>query len=92
MTKRLQVLFEDDELRAVQAMARRRRQTTAAFVRDVLREARAAAEHRLPEAKLRAVREASAHSYPSGEMEQILSQVERGYLDPSPPGQDPATS
>ncbi len=80
MTKRLQVLFEDDELLEIQALARRRRQTTAAFVRDALRAARAVAEYPLPEVKLRAVREAVGHAYPSGDVEEILAQIERGYL------------
>jgi hypothetical protein len=66
-------------------MARRRRQTTAAFVRDVLREARAAEEYRQPEAKLRAIRDAAAHAYPSGEIEEIEAQIERGYLGGLPP-------
>lgn len=79
MTKRLQVLFEDDELTAIRALAKRRRVTTAAWVREVLRAARAAAEYPLPEVKLRAVREAAALSYPIVDIEQLLSEIERGY-------------
>jgi hypothetical protein len=46
----------------------------------------------MPEAKLRAVREASAHAYPSGEMPEILAQIERGYVGPTAPASKPRTS
>jgi hypothetical protein len=80
MTKRLQVLLEDDELREIQAVARRHRQTTAAWVRDALRSARAEAGYPLPETKLRAVREAAALAYPIGEVDEVLAEIGRGYL------------
>lgn len=80
MTKRLQVLFDDRELEEIQALARRRRQTTAAFVRDALRSAREAAAYPPIESKLRAVREAVAHEYPTGDIEEMLAEVERGAL------------
>ncbi|MBA2266145.1 MAG: antitoxin [Chloroflexi bacterium] len=81
MTKRLQVLFEDDELAEIQQLARRRRQTTAAWVRDALRAARASAEYPDPEPKLRAVREAMAYDYPTGSIEDILGAITMGYAD-----------
>ena len=40
MSKRLQVLLDDEELAEIQELARRRHQTTAAWVRDALRVAR----------------------------------------------------
>ena len=92
MTKRLQVLLDDEELREIQALARRRRQTTAAFVRDALREARASAQYALPEAKLRAVREAAAHAYPSGDIEDLLAEIERAYLPDGRIESDPTVS
>ncbi len=79
MTKRLQVLLEDDELAEIQALARRRRQTTAAFVREALRTARTTAEYPAPEVKLRAVREAAALAYPIGEIDELLAEIDRGY-------------
>lgn len=81
MTKRLQVLFEDEELAEIHRLAKSRRQTTAAWVRDVLRSARQEAIYPDPEPKLRAVREAMTHSYPTGDIEQVLAEIERGYLD-----------
>lgn len=79
MMKRLQVLLEDDELADIRALARRRHQTTAAWVRDALRTARAAADYPLPETRLRAVREAAAHAFPSGDIDDMLGEIERGY-------------
>jgi predicted transcriptional regulator len=84
MTKRLQVLLDDEELAEIQELARRRHQTTAAWVREALRTARDTATY--PEAgrKLRAVREAAAHAYPIAEIETVLAEIERGY------GEEPA--
>lgn len=83
MTKRLQVLFDDGELAAIQRLARRRRQTTAGWVRDTLRAAREAQEYPDPEPKLRAIREALSHDYPTGDIETLNEEIERGYLESS---------
>jgi hypothetical protein len=79
MTKRLQVLLDDEELAERQELARRRHQTTAAWVREALRTARDTATY--PEAgrKLRAVREAPSHAHPVAEIEDVLADIERGY-------------
>jgi len=80
MTRRLQVLFEDDELAEIQAFAKRRRQTTAAFVRDAVRAARQSSDHPTVESKLRALREAVSHAYPTADVDQMNEEIERGYL------------
>ena len=69
MTKRLQVLLPDEELAEIQQLARRRRQTTAAWVRDALRVARDTASYPETGRKLHAVREAVSHAYPASEIE-----------------------
>jgi hypothetical protein len=79
MTKRLQVLLDDDELAEIQELARRRRMTTAEWVRQALRHARDGATYPEASRKLRAVREASLHAYPAGEIDEMLAQIERGY-------------
>lgn len=81
MTKRLQVLFDDDELADIQRLAKRQRKTTAAWVRDALRVARAADEYPEPAPKLRAIREAMTYDYPTGEVAELLADIERGYAD-----------
>jgi hypothetical protein len=81
MTKRLQVLFEDDELAEIKRLAKSRHQTTAAWVRDTLRSARRETTYPDPEPKLRAVREAMTRAYPIGGIDQVTVEIERGYLD-----------
>ena len=84
MTKRLQVLFEDDELAELQELAKRRRLTTAAWVREALRAARDAAVYAEPAPKLRAVREAASHAFPVADIDDLLAEIERGYGDGGP--------
>ncbi len=80
MTKRLQVLFEDDELRELQRLARQHRMTTAEWVRRSLRAARDADGGADTSQKLAAVRTAAAFSFPAGDIETMLDEIERGYL------------
>jgi len=79
MTKRLQVLFEDDELRDIQRLARQRRMTTAEWVRRSLRAARDAEAGADVGQKLAAVRTAAAFRFPSPDIEQMLDEIERGH-------------
>jgi predicted transcriptional regulator len=79
MTKRLQVLLDDEELAEIQELARRRHQTTAAWVREALRVARDTPAYPETGRKLRAVREAAAHTYPAGDVDDMLHEIERGY-------------
>jgi hypothetical protein len=79
MTKRLQVLFDDDELSDIQRIAKRRGMTTAEWVRRSLREARDAQSRKDPAARLAVVRAAGRHRYPTGDIDQMLSEIERGY-------------
>ena len=80
MSKRLQVLLDEAELREIQKIARRRRQTVAEWVREALRAARRQEPAEPVERKLAAVREAARHAYPAPDIEQMLAEVERGYL------------
>jgi predicted phage gp36 major capsid-like protein len=79
MTKRLQVLLDDAELAEIQELARRRHQTTAEWVREALRRARDGAAYPETARRLRAVREAAEHAYPTADIDEMLEQVERGY-------------
>jgi hypothetical protein len=79
MTKRLQVLFEDDELRALQRLARKHRMTTAEWVRRSLRAAREADSGADVGQKLTAIRTAAAHSFPTADIGVMLDEIERGY-------------
>lgn len=79
MTKRLQVLLDDRELAEIQRAARRRRQSVAEWVRIALREARDADAGRPAADKLRSLRESTAHAFPTGPIEEMLAEIERGY-------------
>jgi hypothetical protein len=82
MTKRLQVLFDDDELAQIQRLAKSQRKTTATWVRDALRAARTQSTYPDAEPKLRAVREAASYAYPTGDIDEILDDIARGQSDP----------
>jgi hypothetical protein len=84
--KRLQVLMDDEELREIQRSARRERVTTAEWVRQRLREARERQARADVATKLAAVQAAYRHQGPTADIEQMLSEIERGYL-PSEPAQ-----
>ena len=84
MSKRLQVLLDEDELAEIQRLAKRRHQTTAAWVRDALRVARDTAGRPDVDRKLRAIEQAYQYSHPVGDIEQMLEEIERGYLEPLP--------
>ena len=79
MSKRLQVLFDDREYAALQAVARTRRMTMAAWVRQALRTARREQPLETVQSKLEAIEKAAAYEFPSGDIEQLLEETERGY-------------
>lgn len=79
MSKRLQVLLSDQEMTDIQRLARRERLTVGEWVRRVLRQAREQKPSKEPEAKLRAVRQGVEFSFPTSDIDQMLSDIERGY-------------
>ena len=79
MSKRLQVLLPDQEMTDIQRLARRERLTVGEWVRRALRGARAQKPVNDSEVKLKAVRRAAELSFPSADIEQMLSEIERGY-------------
>lgn len=79
MSKRLQVLLDENELRDIKRVARAQRLSVAAWVRQTLRAARTGAQPD-PRDKLAAIRIAARHQFPTGEIDEILAQIERGYV------------
>ncbi len=79
MTKRLQVLLDDEELAAFQRLARRRRMTTAEWVRRSLRAAQEAESGADVGQKLAAVRRAAECSFPTADIDTLLEEIEQGY-------------
>lgn len=81
MSKRLQVLFEESELDEVRRVAERHHMTVAEWVRQALRAARRQEPEREAQEKLDAIRRAAEHDFPSGDIEEMLAEIERGYLE-----------
>jgi hypothetical protein len=81
MSKRLQVLVEEAELKEIQRAARAERLTVAEWVRQALRSARREVPSRDPERKLAAIRAAARYSFPAPEIEKMLQEIESGYLE-----------
>ncbi len=79
MSKRLQVLVPDDEFEEFRRIARQRRLTVGAWVRQALREARNQEPASDVSAKLTAVRQAAGFSFPTGPIDEMLADIERGY-------------
>jgi len=79
MTKRLQVLFDDAEYAALQAAASSRGMTVAEWVRQALAAARREVSTADIDRKLTAIRTAVRHSAPTGPIERLTSEIERGY-------------
>ena len=79
MTKRLQVLLDDTELRDIQRVARSQRVTVAEWVRQSLRTARRTVPRGDASRKLATIRAAATHSFPAPDIDQMLAEIERGY-------------
>jgi hypothetical protein len=88
MSKRLQVLLQDPEYREYKRLARSRHLTLAAWVRQALAAARQQQPGSDVEKKLAAIREAARYQgAPSPDIEQMLAEIEQGYLPG--PGEPP---
>jgi len=79
MSKRLQVLLDDEEFHDLRQAAHRQGVPVSEWVRRALRDARRREPGRDLDAKLRAVREAVKHEGPTADIEQLLAETARGY-------------
>jgi len=80
----MQVLLEDAEYRRIQRIARRHHMTLAEWVRQALRAAVREEPEGDPGKRLAMVREAATHAYPSGDVGQMLEEIEAGYASDLP--------
>ncbi len=83
MSKKLQVLLDDFEYEMIQAVAKSRGMTVSEWVRQALRKARNVdpnftKKRTSPEAKLRAIAKAYRHQHPTGDIEDMLAEIEAG--------------
>lgn len=79
MSKRLQVILEDTEMHELQEAARRHGVPLSEWVRRTLRDAQRRDSRGDMDAKLRAVRAAVKHSFPTADIDEMLAEIERGY-------------
>ncbi len=81
MSKRLQIVLDDRELREIRQAARRSGLTVSEWVRQAMRQARRTTTDRDPARKLAAVHAAARHSFPTADIELMLAEIESGYRE-----------
>lgn len=79
MAKRLQVIVQDPEYREIQRAARLRRMSIAEWVRQALVQARRSEPSREVASRLDVIRTAARMEFPTGDMDRMLEEIERGY-------------
>jgi hypothetical protein len=80
MSKRLQVIMDDDEMKEIEALAQTRKMTVSGWVRTALREARSRSPQVAGDRKIQVVRAAIRHGFPTADMDKMLAEIESGYL------------
>ena len=78
MSKRLQVVLPDDEYSAIQDAAQRQGKPIARIVRDSLRRTLSEESAVDPAERIAAVLRFARFSGPTGDIDQILEEIERG--------------
>ena len=84
MSKPLQILLEEPEIQEIEETARRQQMTVDEWVRQALRTARQQAPVTASTKKIEAVRTAAQHSFPTADIEQMLAEIDSGYLGDGP--------
>ncbi|HLQ77223.1 MAG TPA: antitoxin [Terriglobia bacterium] len=79
MSKRLQVILDDKELRDIKQMAQAKRLTVAEWVRQTLRAARRGEATGDAARKLAIIEAAARHSAPTGDINKMLKEISAGY-------------
>lgn len=79
MSRRLQVILDDQEFAELQSAAKAHGTTVSEWVRQSLRNARRAEPSGDLDTKLAALRAAARHSFPTSDIDGMLAEIERGY-------------
>lgn len=79
MSKRLQVILSERDFAELRRAAADDGVTMSEWVRNTLREARRRRSGGDVEQRLTAIRTAARHSFPTGDIDQMLREVEQGY-------------
>ena len=83
MRKRLQVLLNEREYEELERAARRSGLSMSQWVRDAICARLRTQPSAEEETKLVAVRAAVRHEFPTADIDEMLAEIERGYLGPS---------
>jgi hypothetical protein len=78
MSKRLQVLLDEAEIREIERAARAHHLSVAEWVRQALRAARRREPRGSAGKMLAVVREAARGTFPTAPIEQMLAEIEKG--------------
>lgn len=80
MSKRLQVVLDEKEYREIRRTARREGLTLSEWVRRALADVRSVRPTTGASTKLAVVRAAAAHDFPTADIDQMLREIEQGYV------------
>lgn len=78
MSKRLQIIVDDEEFEAIHAAAREEGRTMSDWARDVLRRARRERTGGDVARKLAVIRVAAEHEHPTADIDDMLAEIDRG--------------
>lgn len=78
------MLLPEAEFRHLRRLAKRHRMSVAEWVRQALRAAWREEPAGAKQEKLQAIREAAAHEGPTCDIEQMLREIEKGYVGKQP--------
>jgi hypothetical protein len=81
MSKRLQVVLGDDELRRYEECARSEGLTLSSWVRQALSAAESEMSTADPGRKMAAIRSAYESAFPAPDIATMLVEIEQGYVD-----------
>ena len=78
MSKRLQILLDDSEYKELQRASRREKKTVASWVRQRIRGSLQEQAPEDPDKKLARILRFAKYSGPTGDIETLLAEVEKG--------------
>jgi hypothetical protein len=81
MGMRLRVTLSDDEAAVLAELAASEGVTVSEWVRRALREAPRRQTAGVAEARMAAIRTAATYSFPTADIDDMLAQIQRGYVE-----------
>lgn len=80
MSKRLQVILDAREYKSFQQIAKETGVSLGEWVRQVLRHTAEGISRKSSQSKLKAIAKSQRHHFPTGDINDILSDIERGRI------------